>query len=141
MLIREGAAGVFRNLICMGFNKAGLDINNITTHALARSGELSLRNVILWENKKTFASAAEGFDEKEWASNPNFYIVETNPKLKDPYNLTSPDFRPSADSPAVNGTVPVAKPPADGFFTPVNFIGGIGPNENWTSGWTTTAQN
>jgi hypothetical protein len=141
MLLREGTAGIFRNIICMGFNKAGLDINNKTTHALAKSGDLSVQNTILWGNKKTYADPADGFDEKAWATTPAFNIVEVDPKLNDPYNLTVPDFRPSADSPAVSGKVPVAKPPADGFFSPVTFIGGIGPNENWTSGWTTTAQN
>lgn len=141
MLLREGTAGTFRNIIATGFNKAGLDINNVTTHALAKSGELSVQNVITFGHKKMYASVVDGFDEKAWASDPAFNIVEQDPKLKDPYNLTAPDFRPGTDSPAVNGTVPVAKPPADGFFSPVTFIGGIGPNDNWASGWTTTAQN
>ena len=46
--------------------------------------------------------------------------------LRAPYNQTSPDFTPEANS-----------PPDDGFFTPVNFIGGVDPANNWLKGWTT----
>ncbi len=142
MLLREGTAGIFRNIIVMGFNKSGLDINNASTHTLANSGELSVQNCIFFSNKPdNFAAPKEGFDERPWAAQAKFNNVEMDPKLRDPYNLTAPDFRPAADSPTVNGKVPVATPPADGFFTPVNYIGGIGPNDSWIAGWTTTAQN
>jgi hypothetical protein len=36
--------------------------------------------------------------------------------------------------------VPVATPPADTFFDSVDFIGGVDPDSNWLSGWTTTRQ-
>ena len=61
--------------------------------------------------------------------------------LTDPHNFTAPNFTPKAGSPAIDGTVRVAAPPADGFFTNVDFIGGVSPNDNWTTGWTTFAQN
>ena len=72
---------------------------------------------------------------------PAFNNLEADAKLRNPFAQSGPDFRPAADSPAVNGAIPVASPSGDGFFEPVNFIGGMGPNDNWTAGWTTTAQN
>lgn len=142
MLVREGAAGTYRNFIVHGFNKAGLDINNESTQALATDGELTVKNSIFSNNKPdNFATSEDAFKERDWAMQSGFNNFEVNAKLQDPFNQTAPDFRPAADSPAVNGSVPVAQPPADGFFEAVNFIGGIGPGGNWSDGWTTTIQN
>ena len=142
MLIREGAAGTYRNIIVHGFRKSGLDINNESSHALAQSGTLSVQNCIFSNNTpNAFSYDDDGFDEAAWASQASFNNKEMDAKLMDPFNLTAPDFRPVTDSPAVNGTVPVANPPSDSFFEAVNFIGGVDPNNDWTKGWTTSAQN
>ncbi len=143
MLIREGAAGIYRNIIVHGFkNKAGLDIDNASTIAQANSGNLTIQNTIFSNNQPgNFAEPDEDFDEAAWAMDPTFNNLEADAKLNNPFAQSGPDFRPAADSPAVNGAIPVASPPGDGFFEPVNFIGGMGPNDNWTEGWTTTAQN
>ena len=143
MLIREGAAGIYRNIIVHGFkNKAGLDIDHASTISQANSGGLTVQNTIFSNNQPgNFAEPEEDFDEAAWAMNPAFNNLEADAKLSNPFNLTGPDFRPKADSPAVNGAIPVAAPPADGFFEQVNYIGGMGPNDNWIAGWTTTAQN
>ncbi len=138
MLIREGAAGTFANFIVTGFNKVGLDINNEATHAQADSGKLVVKNSIFFENKNgNFGDEKDddGFDEADFAaSNGN---KETDPGLKDPFNKSAPDFTPGAGAAAVSP----AAPPADGFFENVNFIGGVSPSNNWTTGWTTSAQN
>ena len=143
MLIREGAAGIYRNIIVHGFkNKAGLDIDNASTIAQANGGSLTIQNTIFSNNQPgNFAEPDEDFDEAAWAMDPAFNNLEADAKLRNPFAQSDPDFRPAADSPAVNGTIPVAPPPGDGFFEPVNFVGGMGPNDNWTQGWTTTAQN
>lgn len=143
MLIREGAAGIYRNIIVHGFrNKAGLDIDNASTIAQANGGGLTVQNTIFSNNQPSnFAEPDEDFDEAAWAMDPAFNNLEADAKLRNPFAQSDPDFRPAADSPAVNGAIPVASPPGDGFFEPVNFIGGMGPNDNWTQGWTTTAQN
>ena len=138
MLIREGAAGTFANFIVTGFNKVGLDINNEATHAQADSGKLVVKNSIFFENKKgNFGDEkdGDGFDEADFAaSNGN---IETDPDLVDPFNKIAPDFTPGAGADAVSPAVP----PDDGFFEKVNFIGGVSPSNNWTTGWTTSAQN
>ena len=138
MLIREGAAGTFANFIVTGFNKVGLDINNEATHAQADSGKLVVKNSIFFQNGKgNFGDEKDddGFDEANFAaSNGN---KEIDPGLKAPFNKSAPDFTPGAGAAAVSPAVP----PADSFFENVNFIGGVSPSNNWTTGWTTSAQN
>ncbi|MDE0686117.1 MAG: hypothetical protein OXI63_24590 [Candidatus Poribacteria bacterium] len=137
MLIREGAAGMYANFIVTGFNKVGLDINNEATHAQADSGKLVVKNGIFFENGKgNFGDEKDddGFDEAAFASkNGN---KETDPNLADPFNKSTPNFTPGAGANAVSPT----PPPADGFFDPADFIGGVSPSDNWTTGWTTSAQ-
>ncbi len=135
MLIREGAAGMFANFIVTGFNKVGLDINNEATHAQADSGKLVVKNSIFFENGNgNFGDEKDddGFDEAGFAaSNGN---KEVDPGLAAPFNKSAPNFTPGAN------TVTPANPPNDGFFEQVNFIGGVSPTNNWTTGWTTSAQ-
>ena len=137
MLIREGAAGIFANFIVTGFNKVGLDINNEATYAQVKSGKLVVKNSIFFENGKgNFGDEKDddGFDEADFAaSNGN---KEVDPSLAAPFNKSAPDFTPGA----VTNAVTPANPPADGFFEQVNFIGGVSPSNNWTTGWTTSAQ-
>ena len=138
LLIREGAAGTFANFIVTGFNKIGLDINNAATHAQADSGDLVVKNSIFFENRNgNFGDESDddGFDEAAYAaSNGN---VEVDPDLADPFNTSAPNFTPGGGASAVTP----ASPPADGFFEQVDFIGGVSPSNNWTTGWTTGAQN
>ena len=137
MLIREGAAGVYANFIVTGFNKVGLDINNAATHAQADAGKLVVKNSIFFDNKKgNFGDEKDddGFDEAAFASkNGN---EETDPGLADPFNKSAPDFTPGTSA----NSVSPALPPADGFFEQVDFIGGVNPSNDWTIGWTTSAQ-
>ena len=141
LLLREGSAGTYRNFIVTGFNAAGVEVNGASSQALAQSGDLTVRNSIFFNNKPgNFAEPADGFDARAWAMQAANNNAEVDPKLIDAFNQTNPDFRPSPDSPAVDGTVPVAQPPSDGFFESVNFIGGVGPNDNWLAGWTNFTQ-
>ena len=136
MLIREGAAGMYANFIVTGFKKVGLDINTASTHKQADDGNLVVKNSIFFSNgKSNFGDEKgdDGFDEAGWAKGLANY--ETDPKLTDPFNKNNPDF-----TSGVTGVTP-ASPPSDGFFDPVNFIGGVSPSNNWTQGWTTSARN
>ncbi len=146
LLLREGTAATLRNFIVIGFNKGGLDVDNSSTFNQANSGALSLQNTIFFNNRVSQGDAKvegnietddDGFDEATWATNPEFNNAQTDPMLMAPYSQSSPDFTPEASSPAVDGTVPVASPPDDGFFTAVNFIGGVDPLRNWLAGWIT----
>lgn len=137
LLIREGAAGIYANFIVTGFKKVGLDINNASTHKQADEGNLVVKNSIFFANgKMNFGDEKDdddGFDEAAWAKGLDNY--ETDPKLTDPFNKDNPDFTSGATE------LTPASPPSDGFFEPVNFIGGVSPLNNWTQGWTTSARN
>ena len=55
-----------------------------------------------------------------------------------PLDKANPDFRPAGGSAS---TIEAINTPDNGFFEPVSFIGGVDPNNDWTSGWTTSALN
>lgn len=138
MLIREGAAGTYANFIVTGFTKVGLDVNNESSHKQADDGKLVVKNSIFFSNGKgNFGDEKDddGFDEAAWAK--GLGNVEKDPNLVAPFNKDNPNFTPGN----VASSVSVASPPSDGFFDAVNFIGGVSPSNNWTTGWTTSARN
>ena len=82
---------------------------------------------------------------KEFVTNSD-NVSFVDPLLADPYNLSDPDYRPAATSPALNGTVTAAMPPMnDTFIETANFIGAVGPSgsgkDTWWQGWTDFATN
>jgi hypothetical protein len=146
MLLREGTAGKFYNFIVIGFKEVGLEIDHGATFAQAASGNLLLRSAIFFNNlegnfsRDNEEAPAPPFSSRDFALGMSRDVVEVDPQLTNPYSPDAPDYRPAAGSPALNGAVPVVATPADGFFEPANFIGGIG-TDDWTSGWTTHVQN
>ena len=135
--LRRGTAGILHNFIVMGFNQGGVDLNDASTQAQADAGNLVFDNNIFYNN------TLSGVDYEFYPNTANVktttFMTSTmqhnlvaDPKLGDAFNLTNPDFRPGTGSPAINGTVPVATPPTDGFFTAVNYIGAVDPNNDWT---------
>lgn len=146
MLLRAGTAGTIKNSIVMGFKELGLNIDGTVTYNVARSGGLSLENMIFFQNNPNFESGETTAIVESWNN-----IVVTDPMLRGPYDQTSPDYRPLPDSPAVNGAVQVSLPPNDGFFEPALFIGALttakdpSPDApylgNWLQGWTNYSPN
>ncbi|MCS6818031.1 MAG: hypothetical protein N0A16_07685 [Blastocatellia bacterium] len=126
IVLRRGTAGTLRNLIVVGFKRAGLDIQGSISQTLAQRGELVVSHAIFFENGPNFASGATSSLVSNFA-----HIVTADPKLRDPFNLDDPDFRPADDSPALD-RARVASPPNDGFFEPVYFLGGVNPQNDWT---------
>jgi hypothetical protein len=66
------------------------------------------------------------FNQAALMNKPN-----TNPMLRDPGNLTAPNFAPAVGSPVLTGC---GTPPA-GFDQTATFCGAIGTTD-WTTGWT-----
>jgi hypothetical protein len=133
MVLREGTAGTFRNFIVLGFKETGVSVRD-RSQDLVRTGELTLQSTITHGNGQ---GDYEG-DGGVFLNDPT--NSGANPELGDPYNLSAPDFMPSAGGPARNGAVPVATPPSDGFFESADFIGAMGADD-WTAGWTDFSQN
>jgi hypothetical protein len=135
MLLREGTAGQFYNFIVMGFKEEGVNIDGQSAVNQGLGDALFMRSAILFNNLSGAFDADADRVARRWVD-----INLVDPQLGDPYNPTAPNFVPAADGPARNGSIPVVTPPNDGFFEGVDYIGAMG-GTNWTSGWTTAAQN
>jgi hypothetical protein len=141
MLIREGSAGTFRNFIVIGFKEDGLDIDQAATFRQLESGALQISH-------GTFFGNGPNFDDDGDAGRVAAFVAgvttigQDDPELIDPFSLTAPVFRPAPDSPVVNGLLPTAIPPNDGFFDVVFFRGALAaePEADWTLGWTNYEQ-
>jgi hypothetical protein len=136
MLFRLGTSGEVRNAIVMGFQEAGVDIDNAQT-----VGRVSLQNSIIGLNAVDVSADGDGIDDPGIVADAAWNNqVGVDPMLAAPYNVAAPDFRPTAGSPALAGYVAA---PGDPFFTAVDYIGAADPDEAtpWYTGWTTTAQN
>jgi hypothetical protein len=134
MVLRRGTGAELRNVIVQGFKRVGVYVDQASYGAdkTWQSGELTLGSAIITGNLQGAIDGPSG----SWA----FDIDGGDPEIADPYNLSSPNFMPSASGIARNGTVPVAQPPNDGFFESADFIGGMGDTD-WTQGWTDFSQN
>lgn len=140
MLLRAGTKGRFYNGLVMGMNDCGLDIDDSVTWANASSGQLKLENSLFFNSKnfKEDADTLRGWFVRDFALTWNSNnATASSAVVVSPFSIDSPDFRPTGQA----LSHPVATPPNDGFFTPVSFIGGVDPNDNWTAGWTTRARN
>jgi hypothetical protein len=146
MLLRRGTAGNIRNSIVMGFKEAGVNIDSLATFTQAEEGNLVVDNNIFFNNSPNFDTDASDpdaaslpFTTEQFMTQNMQYNLQGDPKLNDPYNLQEADFRPAADSPAVNGNVPVAAPPAGNtFIQATDYIGAVDPDDDWTrQPWTT----
>jgi hypothetical protein len=146
MLLRRGTAGNIRNSIVMGFKKSGVNIDSLATFTQAKEGKLIVDNNIFWNNQPNFNTDATDpdaaslpFTTEQFMKNTMQNNKEVDPKLGNSYDVLVPDFRPAAGSPAIDGTVPVAAPPAgNGFIVATNYIGAVDPANDWTrKAWTT----
>jgi hypothetical protein len=122
----------------MGFKKEGIDIDDEATYEQAQSGDLVVDNCIFYNNSPNYSDSSDDTDFTPPFTVENFMKttmsnnLEAAPKLGAPYNLADPDFRPAADSPAVDGTVPVATPPSGTNIVATDYIGAIDPDNDWT---------
>jgi hypothetical protein len=126
VVLRRGTAGTLRNFIVTGFKQAGIDIQGSVSQGLATSGQLSVANSIFFQNNPNLASGATATMLGTVAT-----LLQADPLLRDAFNLSNPDFRPTDVSMARKAAM-VAAPPNDGFFEPVNFVGGVNPENDWT---------
>jgi hypothetical protein len=132
MELREGTAGVLRNLIVMGFKLQAFRVTGTSSAAQVAAGELSLRHAIVFNNGTNLHSSTNAIVA---ASGGTVNVVD--PMLVRPYDHANPDFKPAPGSPAL--TLGFDTPPNDGFFdTSVTYRGALSANpaEDWTAGWT-----
>jgi hypothetical protein len=135
--LRRGTAGKLYNFIVTGYGLTGLALNDTATVDQANAGNLLFDNAIVFENGVFGPNGVGPFgnqDTTNWINAKSKKVfTDLNPRLVDPHNEVTPDFRPGYLSPALR--IDVAKvPPDDGFFEPVNFVGGMSPYYNWLAG-------
>jgi hypothetical protein len=137
LMLRRGTAGKLYNFIVIGYGRDAINMKDAATIAQTNSGALVFDNAILYNNGVFGADGMGTFgnaDTQTWIESKSAKVLTTvDPRLVDPYNELTPDYRPGYQSPALRIDV-VRHPPDDGFFSPVEFIGGMGPDHNWLAG-------
>jgi hypothetical protein len=147
--LRRGTAGTFHNVIIAGSRRAPLTIRDDATWNQVPAGELVFDNSILFGN---FADSGfpNSADRAQQTRDFVFTTMKRNRNV-DPMlafgawsaaQFAMPNVMPLEDSPALDVDY-VKTPPDNGFFdTSVDFIGGVGPNDNWVlSGWAVFSDN
>jgi len=149
MLIRQGTMGTWKNGIVMNFGDCGIDIDHAATFNNAwdagnnrLNGSLAVDNCIVFDNREaTQSGETGGNDEAAYPFTSDRFIRELNgnnrfvdPMLYHPYEHVLPDYREMEGSPVTSG---YANAPDDGWFTQVDFVGGISAGMDWLDGWTT----
>lgn len=140
ILLREGTGIHLTNALIVGFNEACVDVDNEETFTNggtpgAETGDLVIENTWL-SCKTTWNPPADG-ETDPW-SLADFFggmagVGEGDPMLSAPHDTKAPGFAPKSGSPALSG----GQAPTDSFFDATTWIGGVGPDEDWTAGWTT----
>ncbi len=136
LMLRRGTGGKLYNFIVIGYGRDGINMRDDATIAQANNGGLVFDNSILYENGVWGPDGVGNYgnaDTENWIKSKSTKVLEVSPMLVDPYHRLTPDYRPGFMSPAMRIDV-IKTPPDDGFFTRVDFIGGMGPDRNWLAG-------
>jgi hypothetical protein len=152
--IRDGVKISVWNSLFVDFAKM-FDLENDLTGVVG-SGHYSypadydFRSNLFWSHIAD-NNTVDGLNNRPTGTNNPAYFFNTtelnnrivNPMLagigRDPATGAL-DPRPIAGSPAVDGSVPVAQVPNDGFFTQTDYIGAFDGENNWMAGWTKLSQ-
>ena len=134
---RVGTAAHLKNFIIMGFKENGIDLSDDSTVAQYDNGEMQITNGVVFGNGTNFDSTSRS----RMQANPT--VVVADPGLVDPFNLDTPNWRPSSTATLAGGQLTPATPPNDGFFDVTTFIGAVppAPAADWTQGWTSFDRN
>ena len=138
LLLREGTAAHIMNTVVVGFNDAGLDIDNSATWTQANAENLLLESLHL-ANATNFKDDDDDIEAGDYVEDI-FNLSGTNTLdqivLVDPYNLSAPNFALSE----VGTASTVDASTVDGWFDATDFVGAVGDTD-WTLGWTTSETN
>lgn len=147
-VLRRNTAGKHQNVIISGSRLAPITIRDSSTFSNTTSGELVIDHSILhgdfsdasFPNSADRASQTRDFLFTTMTRNRNAdpLLAMGTPSLIKTY---MPDLTPLSGSPALDADF-VGIPPDNGFLRPVDFIGGVGPGDNWVlSGWANFSDN
>ncbi|HET9136235.1 MAG TPA: choice-of-anchor D domain-containing protein, partial [Candidatus Kapabacteria bacterium] len=130
------------NSIVMGW-PTGLLLDGAGVVNGAKNDTVQIRNCI-WAGLRTgfdFLTNVSGFGASSWYATPSFnnqaFIQPSSVGLADPFNQTAPNWRPLANSPAINhADFTNPKFSNESFFTKVSYVGAFDPaGPRWDSLW------
>jgi len=139
------------NTSILGWGK-GVRIESDGSQTSANSDLLTIQNCIIagirGDNfiQDPLATVMTAATMEVWykaaARHNSVYAANTDVKITDPFNFTSPNFLPASDSPLQNasfwyaGTINTTEASINNsFFDHVNYIGAFDGATNWTTGW------
>jgi len=147
-IFRDNAGGRYMNSVFTDFNKAAIDVEDLTSGEDSRHrlevGDLTLTNNIFYGygagstwDKLVLNGATTNAYVATYMSNAANHNDIVDPKL---YGISRTnngvlDPRPKSGSPALSAGAAI---PSDGFYTQVSYKGAFGPaaGDNWLRGWT-----
>ena len=144
--IRRNSGGQWHNVVVTGSKNAPLYIDGSATQANAASGVLVFDHSILsgdfsdakFPNVNGAPTREHLFTTWKYNRNTDPMLAMGTPSLVRTY---MPDLTPLTGSPALDADF-VGNPPDDGFLKAVDYIGAVGPGDNWIlSGWASFADN
>ena len=146
-VLRRGTAGKFHNAIIVNSRRAAVTLRDTSTFNAAASGELVMDNSIFTGD---FSDAAFTTSDRPADTRNFLFTTMTRNRNTDPLLAIGtptlvesymPDLSPLDGSPALDADF-VAIPPDNGFLEAVDFIGAVGPGDNWIlSGWANFSDN
>ena len=146
-VIRRNSAGKFYNSIITGSRLAPVSVRDASTFTNANNGNLILDNSILHGDfsDAAFPSRTDGGQTRTFVFTTMTRNRNVNPLLAigtaTLVRTFMPDLAPLDGSPALDADF-VANPPDNGFLQAVDYLGAIGPGDNWVlSGWATFSDN
>ncbi len=140
---RRAANFVVVNSILAGFKEGGIVLESSQTAESYVNGTSLFKNNIVTALKDSYLADANATTKITTAA----FIIKAESEgnvtlansaavgLVDAFNITAPNFRPSATSPALQGTW-VAPEASSTFFTSVAYRGAFSAADTWTNGWT-----
>lgn len=138
--LRRGTQARIHNAVVQGFGTACVDVDDAVTFDHLQAGDITIDSSVFdcaatasvtVDDPATAEDEADPVDLAAVLAAAATGNVIGDADLENAFDLVTPDFRPSAQSPARDGFVR----PADAFFDDVSFRGAVG-DDDWTAGWT-----
>lgn len=150
-VLRRNTAGKYHNVVVTGSRLAPLTIRDNSTFTNAGAGELVFNHSLLHGSFEDAAFPGTGASGDQAANTRNFlFTTMTRNRNADPMlamgtptlvKTYMPDLTPLDASPALDADY-VGFPPDNGFLEAVDYIGAVGPGNNWVlSGWANFSDN
>jgi serine/threonine protein kinase len=131
MLARRSAQPRLGAAYLSGFDYA-LEVRDIDT-------SVTMAHVVLVDQPAAIADELPdddgGFDELAWLADPTRSVQVTADRGPSCEGPAPASLFPTERAPGIVGEL--ARPPADGWFEPVDYVGAFaGPDDDWSAGWT-----